>query len=66
MVTPGKDSVMFGAWPSWEENGPPLLDERQVARRPGSRQCPDCGLVTVRSRDKRDMCLICGYLQSQA
>jgi ribosomal protein S27AE len=64
MVMPPTDSVMFGAWPSLE--GPSLGDQRQVARRPGSRQCPDCGIVTVRSRDRREMCLICGYLQSQA
>jgi hypothetical protein len=60
MVTPPKDSVMFGAWPSLEANRPPLRDQQQVARRSSSRQCPDCGIVTVRSRDRRDMCLICG------
>jgi ribosomal protein S27AE len=66
MVTPPTDSVMFDAWPALEGNGLPLGDQRQVARRPGSRQCPDCGIVTVRSRDRREMCLICGYLQLQA
>jgi ribosomal protein S27AE len=66
MVTPPKDNLMCGVWPSLDANRPPLLDQQQVARRSSSRQCPDCGIVTVRSRDRRDMCLICGYLQSHA
>jgi hypothetical protein len=28
--------------------------------------CPGCGSGTVRSRDGRELCLICGYLQAQA
>ena len=31
-----------------------------------SRPCPNCGSRMVRSRDLRDLCLVCGYLQSQA
>ena len=66
MVTPPKDILMYGLWPSLDGNRSPLPDQQQVARRSSSRQCPDCGSITVRSRDRRDMCLICGYLQSQA
>jgi hypothetical protein len=60
MVTPPRDSVMCGMWPSLDLNRSPFPDQEQVARRSSSRQCPDCGSITVRSRDKRDMCLICG------
>lgn len=28
--------------------------------------CPDCGSRMIRSRDLRDMCVVCGYLQTQA
>jgi ribosomal protein S27AE len=66
MVTPPNDTLMSGMWPSLDANRSPFSDQPQVARRSSSRQCPDCGSITVRSRDKREMCLICGYLQSQA
>jgi hypothetical protein len=66
MVMPPKDILMFGLWSSMDANRSPFPDQREVAGRSSSRQCPDCGIVTVRSRDRRDMCLICGYLQSHA
>jgi hypothetical protein len=37
-----------------------------VVRRSCHNPCPACGSRTVRSRDGRDMCLICGYLQADA
>jgi hypothetical protein len=45
---------------------PPAVDPRQTARRLAIRPCPICGSRTVRSRDGRDLCLICGYLQAHA
>ena len=66
MVTPPKDNLMRGLRPSLDANQSPLPGQQHVAQRSASRQCPDCGIVTVRSRDRRDMCLICGYLQSHA
>ena len=37
-----------------------------IGRRSLNSPCPGCGSRTVRSRDGRDMCLICGYLQTHA
>ena len=39
-------------------------EPQRVARRSSPTPCLHCGSITVRSRDGRDMCLICGYLQS--
>jgi hypothetical protein len=66
MVTPPEDNLLYGFWPSLDAKQSQLPDQRQVAGRSSSRRCPDCGIGTVRSRDRRDMCLICGYLQSHA
>jgi predicted RNA-binding Zn-ribbon protein involved in translation (DUF1610 family) len=44
----------------------PTAEPRQIARRSSHKPCPDCGSMTVRSRDGRDMCVICGYLQTHA
>jgi hypothetical protein len=44
----------------------PISEPRQVARRSSYKPCPTCGSMTVRSRDGRDMCVVCGYLQAHA
>lgn len=51
---------------SLEAKRPPAVDPHQAARRLAIRPCPSCGSRTVRSRDGRDLCLICGYLQAHA
>jgi ribosomal protein S27AE len=51
---------------------PPVLEaDRFTETRQGTRNhlhppCPACGSRMVRSRDLRDLCLVCGYLQAQA
>ena len=44
----------------------PASEPRQVLRRSSCKPCPTCGSMTVRSRDGRDLCVICGYLQAHA
>ncbi len=41
-------------------------ETQPASRRCSHTPCPSCGTRMVRSRDLRDMCLICGYMQSQA
>jgi hypothetical protein len=59
MVTPPKDNLACGTRPSFPET-------QSIARRSLQRPCPECGSMTVRSRDGRDLCVICGYLQTHA
>jgi ribosomal protein S27AE len=66
MVSPPKDNLMDGSRPALDAQLSLFPEPRQVARRSSHRPCPNCGSITVRSRDGRDMCLICGYLQSHA
>ncbi len=61
----GEDILVDGTV-SLEAKLPPAVDPRQTARRLAIRPCPICGSRTVRSRDGRDLCLICGYLQTHA
>jgi hypothetical protein len=42
--------------------GPPQSTARRCLHQP----CPGCGSRMVRSRDLRDLCVVCGYLQAQA
>jgi hypothetical protein len=39
---------------------------QSTTRRCLHQPCPGCGSRMVRSRDLRDMCVVCGYLQTQA
>jgi hypothetical protein len=39
---------------------------QSTARRSPHRPCPDCGSRLIRSRDLREMCVVCGYLQTHA
>jgi hypothetical protein len=64
MVSPQKDSLLDGTRPSLDAKRSPFPEPQQGARRASHTPCPHCGSITVRSRDRRDMCLICGYLQS--
>jgi hypothetical protein len=59
MVTPPKDNLIWGKRSPFPETQP-------IGRRPPQRPCPECGSITVRSRDGRDLCVICGYLQTHA
>jgi hypothetical protein len=59
MVTPPKEALACGKWAPFPEPQP-------IARRLPQRPCPECGSITVRSRDGRDLCVICGYLQTHA
>ncbi len=53
MVTPPKETVTCVQWAPFPEPQP-------IARRLPQRPCPECGSITVRSRDGRDLCVICG------
>jgi hypothetical protein len=53
MITPPKDNLM------WDKR-PPFSETQPIARRSPQRPCPECGSLTVRSRDGRDLCVICG------
>ena len=64
MVSPQNDRLVDGARPSLDAKRSPFPEPHQPARRLSHTTCPECGSMTVRSRDRRDMCLICGYLQS--
>jgi ribosomal protein S27AE len=66
MVSESKDNLMDGTLPLLEAQRSPFPEPQQVVRRSSHSPCPDCGSITVRSRDRRDMCVICGYLQSHA
>jgi hypothetical protein len=44
----------------------PFPAPQSTARRCLHQPCPGCGSRMVRARDLRDMCVVCGYLQSQA
>ena len=39
---------------------------QSTARRSSHPPCPDCGSRMIRSRDLREMCVVCGYLQTHA
>jgi hypothetical protein len=64
MVSPRKDILVDGIRPPPDAKRSLLLEPQPVVRRSLHTPCPRCGSRTVRSRDGRDMCLICGYLQS--
>jgi hypothetical protein len=66
MVRPPKDNMMDGTFPSLSAKRSPFSQPQQVTGRSSDSPCPICGSITVRSRGGRDMCLICGYLQSHA
>jgi hypothetical protein len=59
MVTPSKDNLTGDERPTFPETQP-------LARRSSERPCPECASMTVRSRDGRDLCVICGYLQTHS
>jgi hypothetical protein len=54
MVTPPKDSLTG-------DKRSPFPETQPIVRRSSQRPCPECGSMTVRSRDGRDLCVICGY-----
>ena len=64
MVSPPNDIVLDGIRPSLDVKQSQFLEPQPVVRRLLHTSCPHCGSITVRSRDGRNMCLICGYLQS--
>jgi hypothetical protein len=64
VVSPQNDNWVDGVQPSQNVKLSPFPEPQQVVRRSSPTPCPHCGSMTVRSRDRRDMCLICGYLQS--
>jgi hypothetical protein len=55
-------NLMDGSRSSLDPQRSLLPEPRRSLHNP----CPHCGSMTVRSRDRRDMCLICGYLQSHS
>jgi ribosomal protein S27AE len=64
MVSPQNDGLVDGARLPLDVERSPFPEPHHLARRLSHTPCPECGSMTVRSRDRRDMCLICGYLQS--
>jgi hypothetical protein len=60
MVSPPKNNLINGSRPSLDAQRSLSPEPWQVARRLSHKPCPHCGSMTVRSRDGRDMCLICG------
>jgi hypothetical protein len=65
MVSLQKDMPIDGTVPR-DTKPSPIPEPYHVARRSSYKPCPTCGSITVRSRDGRDMCVICGYLQTHA
>jgi hypothetical protein len=64
MVSPLEGNLADGTPPSLEAKPSPFPEPQQVAGRSSHTPCPHCASRMVRARDRRDMCLICGYLQS--
>ena len=60
MVSPQNDRLVDGARLSLDVERSALPEPHQLARRLSHTPCPECGSMTVRSGDRRDMCLICG------
>jgi hypothetical protein len=48
--------------PSRDSRLSPLTEPQQITRRSSWTPCPVCGSTTVRARDGRDLCVVCGYL----
>ncbi len=59
MVTPPKDNL------TWDKR-PAFTEIQAISRRSSERPCPECAAMTVRSRDGRDLCVVCGYLQTHS
>ncbi len=66
MVSLQKDTPKDGSVLSLNANRFPLPAPHQAAPRSSPKLCPACGSITVRARDGRDMCVVCGYLQTHA
>jgi hypothetical protein len=63
MVSRQNDTPVAGTVSSLDPKLSAIPEPCPAVRRSSPNPCPTCGSRTVRSRDGRDMCLICGYLQ---